>query len=157
MGQIPDVQLKLGKHRHGWDLRIFIPLIYDMHGVCPIPIPELDPQTITHATRRPSGQNSCHPFMEKKWGLFPEAQRARKLHAPIGGGTLALALMLLLDATVGNLLLQEFSALTKCITKAFCVARYADVVVSGLSTWGLAMLMLEGTWVQRSKNWDLDV
>lgn len=30
--------------------------------------------------------------------------------------------MLLLDATVGNLLLQEFSALTKCITKAFCVA-----------------------------------
>lgn len=36
--------------------------------------------------------------------------------------TLALALMLLLDATVGNLLLQEFSALTKCITKAFCVA-----------------------------------
>jgi len=39
-------------------------------------------------------------------------------------GTLALALMLLLDATVGNLLLQEFSALTKCITKAFCVAWY---------------------------------
>jgi hypothetical protein len=37
---------------------------------------------------------------------------------------LALALMLLLDATVGNLLLQEFSALTKCITKAFCVAWY---------------------------------
>ena len=44
----------------------------------------------------------------------------------IPGGTLALALMLLLDATVGNLLLQEFSALTKCITKAFCVARSAE-------------------------------
>jgi len=36
--------------------------------------------------------------------------------------TVALAFMLLLDATVGNMLLQEFSALTKCITKAFCVA-----------------------------------
>ena len=35
--------------------------------------------------------------------------------------TAALAFMFLLDATIGNLLLQEFSALTKCITKAFCV------------------------------------
>lgn len=36
--------------------------------------------------------------------------------------TVALVFMLLLDATVGNLLLHEFSALTKCITKGFCVA-----------------------------------
>ena len=37
--------------------------------------------------------------------------------------TVALLLVLLLDATVGSLLLQEFSALTKCITKAFCAPR----------------------------------
>ena len=37
--------------------------------------------------------------------------------------TVALLAVLLLDATVGSLLLQEFSALTKCITKAFCATR----------------------------------
>jgi len=62
------------------------------------------------------------PCFDAEENVFDRQRRPGCLFDSWDRRTVAIVVMLMLDATASNWLLQEFSALTKSIMKAFCVA-----------------------------------